>query len=561
VSSLTRFFKLPRAYKKLRRFKDIAAILARHGFADVATRTGIGRVLSVTRKIVSLGHWKNREAVSTGSRLRAVCEELGPTFIKFGQLLANRPDLLPREVIEELSKLQDQVPPFSFDEVKAIVEQELGKSLSEVFKSVEQTPLAAASIAQVHRAVLATGEQVVLKVRRPGIERIIKEDLAVLRDIGAYIETNFEGLEHMRPRSIVEEFARTISRETDFRAEARSMVRFAANFQDEPNIRIPAVYKELSTGQLIVMEYVEGVKVTQVRNWDDFPLKPAEIAELGTRLLLRSVFEFRFYHADPHPGNFMIAPDGKVCLLDFGMMGFVDEVRMEQMLSFMVGLVSLDPKMLVEAILESGLAPANLDTRELRRDVEVMLNQFATLSLQEIEIDPLFRVAVDTIARHRISLPTDLLMAARAISTMEGIARRIYPQFQPLEAIQPYLISLFLKRALDPTNQSARIIDGVADWAGAVKQLPMEVSDVMRRLKAGDITVRMQSEDAERIARKQSRSFNRIAASFLAVSGVAASALLANLPSFPDWAPGASLAASFLLALWVLNGIRRSGGV
>ena len=560
-SPLYRVIKLPGAFKKFRRFKDIASILARHGFADVASRTGVGSAFRVARKIVSLGYWKGKESISTGARLRSICEELGATFIKFGQVLANRPDMFPPEVIAELAKLQDDVPPFPFPVLAEIVAAELGRPVAEVFASIEEAPLAAASIAQVHRARLRSGEEVVIKVRRPGLERSVREDLAVLRDIASYMEENFEELEHIRPCAMVEEFARTFAMEMDLRAEARNIERFARNFADEPDVRLPKVYHEFCNGGLLTMEYLSGRKVTQVDDWSSFPREPEEIANLGTRLLLKSVFEHRFYHADPHPGNFLVGEDGTVCLLDFGMVGFVSESRMEEMLSFMVGLVSYDPQILVEAVLDSGLAPATLNRREFQRDVEQMLNQFANLSLEEMDLEVLFRASIETIYKHRISLPADLLGVARAISTMEGIARQIYPQYNPMKSVQPYLVSLFVKRALDPAHQAEQVVDGLMDFVGLLHQLPRDVSDVVKRLKEGELSLRIHDHSALEVARIEARSRNRLVGTLLSLTGLAATFYLHAAPGVADWVPWTSFSVSFLMAIWVFRGLRKSGGM
>ena len=558
---LYRMIRIPGSLKKFRRFRDIATILARHGFADVATRTGFGKVWRVARKIVSLGHWKDKAAISTGTRLRSIFEELGATFIKFGQVLANRPDLLPPDVITELAKLQDDVPPFPFCQVQEILAKELDLPVEDVFARIEETPLAAASIAQVHRAELVGGERVVLKVKRPGLARTVQEDMAVLRDIAAYLEENFVELRHMQPRSMVEEFARTFSMEMDLRAEARNIERFAINFQDEPNVKVPRVYNELSNSEVLVMEYVEGSKVTGIDDWSGFPLSPEEIATLGTRLLLRSVFEFRFYHADPHPGNFLIGPDGTVCLLDFGMVGFITETRMEELLSFMVGLVSYDSQILVESILEAGLAPATLNVREFQRDVDVMLNRFAHLRLEEMDLEFMLRTSIETIYKHRIALPADLLGVARAISTMEGIARQIYPEFNPLAAVQPYFISLYVKRALDPSYQADQLVDGFMNMADLARRIPKDVSDVLKQLKAGELSLRIKDEHALETARIKVKARNRLVGAALSFTGVAASAYLSVLGDVPGWIPLSSLSLSFLLAVWVVRGIRKSGGM
>lgn len=560
-SSLYRFFLLQRSYKKFRRYRDIAGVLARHGFADVATRTGLSRLWKGVRRAVSLGRWQERATPSFGARLRAACEQLGPTFIKFGQVLANRPDLLPPEVIRELARLQDQVPPFPFEMVEAILAQELKQVPGDVFADIERQPLAAASIAQVHRARLISGEDVVVKVKRPGLEKVVRDDLAVLRDIAGYIEENFDGVEHMHPRQLVDEFARTFTQEMDLRNEVRNMERFAACLVGEPNVRIPRTFDDLCTENLIVMEFLKGTKVTAVTDWTIFPLSPKEISEIGTRLLLRSVFEFRFYHADPHPGNFLIAEDGKVCLLDFGMMGYISEARMEEMLSFMVALVSNDSGMLVDSLHEAGLVPASADIRSLRRDAEIMMDRFSTLSIGALRLDELIRTSVEVMYRHKVSLPSDLLMVGRALGTMEGLARQIYPEFEPLAAVQPYLISLFLKRALDPTQHSSQIVDVALDWLSFGRTFPKELSQLVRRVRDGDLTIKVEDENTLVAAHEKAASINRLAAAVLAGAGVAASMWMGGSDRFPEWLSSASLAASFLVALWVVLGIRKSGGM
>ena len=563
MSSLYAFVKFSSSYRKLKRFRTIASILALHGFGDIATRIGLRSAWRRFKRIVTFGKVESPQyTMTTGERLRIVCEELGPTYIKFGQMLSNRPDLFPPDIIKELSRLQDQVPPFPYDRVKEVLEEQLLLPAREIFEEIEETPLAAASIAQVHRAKLKSGETVAIKVKRPGVGRTVNQDLDVLKAVAAYLEDSVPDLAYVRPVHMVEEFARIIKQEMDFANEVRNMERFADNMADEPVFRIPRPFKEYCTEDLIIMEFMDGVKVTDVERWQETcPLAPAEIAEIGTRALLKSVFEHRFYHCDPHPGNFLIGKDGRICLLDFGMMGFVGETRMEEMLSFMVALVSYDPEMLVDSILQAGLAPEDLDVKELRRDVEFMMNQYSALSLDELQLEPLIRQASATIFRHRILLPTDLLGVARAISTMEGIGRQIYPEFKPLEAVQPYLITLFLRRALDPTYQSGHLVDMIMNWAALLKQLPEDVRDIMRRLKKGELTIKYENRNARVEMEEATRRTNRLAGVLLSAVGVAASFFLLQVEDIPDFIPALAFSGSFLVAIWVALGIRRSGGM
>lgn len=562
MSSLYSFFKFSSSYRKLRRMRDIASVLAVHGFGDIATRIGLRRVWRGLKRKVTFGRYgEGPDVPTTGERLRTACEELGPTYVKFGQMLATRPDLFPPDIIAELSRLQDQVPPFSFDRVKMVLETQLHGDASEVFQEIDEKPLAAASIAQVHRAVLQNGDVVALKVKRPEVNRTIPEDLEVLKIIANYLEENFEELHYVQPIRLVEEFARILKMEMDFRNEVRNMLRFAENFSDEPVLRVPKPYEQYCTEDLIVMEFMNGMKVTEVPDWDAFPLERKDVADIGARLLLQSVYEHRFYHADPHAGNFMVDPEGKICLLDFGMMGYVAEGRIEEMLSFMVGLVSYDTEMLVDSILQAGLAPADLDVKGLKRDLEIMLQQFAQCSLEELRLEPLIRQAVEVVFKYRITLPTDLLGVARAVSTMEGLGRQIYPGFTPLEEIQPYLISLFLRRALDPTQQSGHLVDLVLDWGSMLKNLPQDIKDIIRRIKMGELTVQYEDRNFKKATVEANRRTNRMAGAVVAFAGVAGAAMLTLFPGMPDFIPISGAAVSFLMSVWVVRGIRRSGGM
>ena len=561
MSSLSGLWRLAASYRSARRFRRILGVLARHGFADVASRTGLRRLWGAIRLVLTMGRARDQLRPSTGERLRKVCEELGPTFVKFGQVLASRKDLLPEDVTTQLARLQDQVPPFPFEKVQEVLEREIPESVDEVFARIDPEPIAAASIAQVHRAELTDGTQVVLKVMRPGIRKTVQEDLSVLKMLARYLKDNVDEISHMRPVELVEEFARTLTLEMDFHVEVRNMERFKANFAHDDMLIVPQAFKKHCGRELIVMEYVKGCKVTETKCLKDYPITNLEVAQAGTRLLLESIFEHRFFHADPHPGNWLITPEGRICLLDFGMMGSVPERRMEEMLSFMVALVSNDAEMLVDVILKAGLAPSDLDRRGFARDIDLMMTQFASLHLEDMQIEEIMRSATNTVFKHRIQMPTDLLMVGRALGTMEGIAREIHPQFAPLEAVQPYLISTFLKRALDPSVQSAIIMDGVLNWASLLKRLPSDVEDLTLKLKEGRFRIQVEDPDAGAARLESNRRANRAIGAGLTLGGGVLSVHLMNFPGLESWIAPTCIGLTALMGLWVLRGVFRSGGM
>lgn len=561
MSSLARIVRWSRSVRTLRRTRRILAVLARHGFADAMRRSGVSRFFRGAKRVVTLGLMKPKRPLNTGERMRQVCEELGPTFVKFGQVLAGRVDLLPEQITRELAKLQDRVPPFSSQEVETILTHAFPDPATFPFASVEKEALAAASIAQVHRARLITGEEVVIKVRRPGIQSTIEEDLQVLHAVAVYLEESMEETRIFQPIRLVDEFARTLRQELDFRGEVRNLIRFAANFADEPLLKIPKPYPELCRENLIVMEYVAGVRITELKRPEDLPLAPEEFSSLGIRILIRSIFEHRFFHADPHPGNFLVTPDGLVCLLDFGMMGYIEESRMEELLSFFVGVVTQNSEMLADSLLRAGLVPSNLDVKALRRDLDMLLSQFAHSSLSELRMDLLIRSVTDTILRHHVTLPADLMLVGRAMGTMESIARRINPGFVPIQQVQPMLISTFLRHGLDPSQAAGKWVDTLFCWESLFHRLPADLTEVVRRLKEGELTIRTDERQARLERLEANRRTNRAVGTAFALGGLAVAMAAYSTQSAPDWLCLTAAITSGLVGLWVTLGLLRSGGM
>ncbi len=561
MSSLAKAVRWGRSVKALGRMRRILSVLAKHGFADVMRRSGFSRFWRGVKRVATFGLARGAESPSTGERLRAVFEELGPTFVKFGQVLAGRADLIPEQITIELAKLQDRVPPFPVEEVDRILSSAFPEESSYPFASVEREPLAAASIAQVHRARLKSGEEVAIKIRRPGIQRTIEEDLQVLMALAMYIEENVEELLVLQPVKLVEEFARTLRQELDFRAEVRNLQRFAANFADEPLLKVPQVYPELCREHLIVMEYVSGVRITEVTDPKSLPIAPSEFSSLGIRVLIRSIFEHRFFHADPHPGNFLVTADGKVCMLDFGMMGHIEQSRMEELLSFFVGVVTQNSEMLADSLLRAGLVPANLDVKALRRDLDMLLGQFGSASLAELRMDLLIQMVTEAVFRHHVTMPADLMLVGRAMGTMESIARKIDPGFVPLQQVQPMLVSTFVRYGLDPTHAAERWVDTVFAWESLAHSLPKEISDVMRRLREGQLVVKRDSRQVRQEALESNRRLNRAVGVAFAMGGNALAIFAYSAGAAPDWLAVSAAVVSTIMGGWAFLGIVRSGGM
>jgi len=319
-------------------------VLFKYGFGDLVDTLKIEQYLEIGLQMVSKKRREKIEKLTRAERVRMALEELGPTFIKMGQILSTRPDLLPVQFIHELEKLQDNVPPFDYAQVKETIEAELGTPLEKVFKEFDETPLASASLGQVHRARFVDGEEVVVKVQRPGIQKTIEVDMEIMLHLATLMERHLQGWEIHRPTRIVEEFARTLEKELDYRLEAAHMERFAIQFTSDINVYVPKVYSEATTTRVLTMEYIQGIKATEIERLEREGLDRQEIARRGFDLIMKQVFVDGFFHGDPHPGNIFVLPNNVICYLDFGMMGRIDRESRENFSDLVMSIVFIGMK-------------------------------------------------------------------------------------------------------------------------------------------------------------------------------------------------------------------------
>ncbi len=555
-------FKVGAARRRFRRMRQVLAVLIRHGFGDVAERIGVAAAWRRASQAVAFRRAKaETSTLSAGERLRLVFEELGPTYIKLGQVLANRPDLLPMEVVNELAKLMDAVPPFTYEEAEAVLVAELGGPVESIFASLEKEPLAAASMAQVHRGTLKTGEKVAVKVRRPGIRASIAEDLDLLKAVATHFHVTIPEWSRFNLPGFIEEFGRTLRTEMDFVNEVSNIERFRRNFEDDPKITAPRVHREYCTTSVIVMEFIDGMKVTDNEDWEAHGISAKELAEIGTSLMLRSVFEHRFFHADPHPGNLFVLPGPQICMVDFGMMGALDDRRMDEMLTFMVGVLSGDADLITELFVDSDLVPEETDLRAMKRDLSMIMDRFLHLSLEEVDVQGLIDAVMGAVIRHKVSPPADLLLIGRALSTMEGIATRIYPEYNPIESVRPYLTTLFLKRMMDPTLRVQQAYDVVSEYGSFLRVLPRDLKSLLRRLRKGQLELHIDLLGEDERSRRRDRAANRAILTGISVTSFLSSVLLF---SFDTGCPTAIPILTFATAIgtfgWVVLGVLRSGG-
>lgn len=470
--------------KRWRRYRQISRILIRHGFGFLLHQAGLGLAWLPWR-------WRMSPAPPPAHHLRLALEELGPTFIKLGQMLSTRPDLIPPDFVTELIQLQDRVPSFSFEQARRQVEQELGAPLEQLFYAFEEDPLAAASLSQVHAAVLPSGEQVVVKVQRPAIDETIAIDLDILRDLASVAEQQIPRAELYDLCGIVEEFAHTLGGELDFRREGYNAERFRRSFADDAYFYVPRVYWEFSTHRVLTLERVHGIKINAVDRLEAAGLDCHRIALNATRVVVQEVFEEGFFHADPHPGNFFVIPGEVIVAVDFGMVGHISRPLRQELLRLFVVAIRMDTDAVVDQMLRMSMVGRGVDRVGLRRDMERMLQRYAGRPLKEILAREVVDEAMAIAFRRRLRLPAELWLLGKMLGMLEGVGLQLDPDFDPFSAAQPYA-ERFMQEMLSPAVWAERARSGLKEWGRLLLELPTTVPTLAEQLRQGSLSLGME---------------------------------------------------------------------
>lgn len=538
--------------RDLPRYRQILATLVRYGYQDVVSALHLDRVARSFERVALGGEVPPQDRAH---RLRLVCEDLGPTFVKLGQLLSTRPDLLPEAYTNELIALRDDVRPFTFAEAEEILADDYGRPLSEVFASIDPTPTASASISQVHRAVLHDGRVVALKIRRPGIGKTVQADLEILKNLAHLAERRLPFLAAYKPLTLVREFERTIKRELDFSVERRTIQRCRMLFARDATVHIPFVVEELSTARVIAMEFIGGIAVDDVPGIRASGVDPAELAERGARILLRMIFEFGFFHADPHPGNLRVLPGGVIVPLDYGMFGRLDARTRERIADLLTGLLAQDVDRVLRALDSLDVRSDQADPVELRRDVGELVGAYSDLTLDAIDVGVLLRELVAVVRTHHLHIPPDFVLLVRSLVTIESLCRTLDPHFDVSRQIQPFLRALILRR-IHPARLLNRSIRAAEDVQRIATLLPEVLSQSLDSIRRGELNVRFDLQGFERLVRQLTRAGN-ILAGGIVISGLFVSSALMLRSGAPNLGyVGFSLGLS--LSAWLVwNMLRR----
>ncbi|MBE0574338.1 MAG: ubiquinone biosynthesis protein UbiB [Desulfuromonadales bacterium] len=557
-------FRVNRNIRTIRRYRTILGVLIKYGFGHFVEQLNIDYYLELGKRIVTLDKIpKELERLSQPQRLRLVMEELGPTFIKLGQLLSTRPDVLSKDYIQEFSKLQDKVPAVSIDEVNAQILRELGHPAEELFAEFSKEPLAAASIAQVHRGKLKSGEEVVLKVRRPAIAKIVETDIDVMMGLAYLIEQHVPAVALYNPIGLVKEFRRNIMREMNFTREGRTIDRFAVNFADSKTVYTPKIFWDYSGELVLTMEYVPGIKISDVEELRAQGYDLKEIARRGADAFLKQVLDYGLFHADPHPGNVFILPGQIICMLDYGMVGRLGRDLKDQLIDLLQALLSKDVERIISQLLYSGDLIDDSDLRNLRRDLHDFIEDYYDIVLQDIKVGKLLSEFIEILTHYRIHFPPDYMLLARALVVMEGVGRQLDPDFNMISHMRPYIKKLVIER-FSPKSISAQAGHIAQSYAALVKSLPHDVKVFLNRLNRNQFKIDLEHRGLEKLVTDLDRSSNRVSFAVVIGSLIVGSSLVMQIDKgpmilgFPLLGLLGYLIAA-LLGLWLAVGILRSG--
>lgn len=511
--------------KNVKRKAQIAKILAKHGFGFLVEKSGLGRFVPFHWGI--LGHQKREHRYSAPEHLRMAFEELGPTFIKLGQILSTRPDLIPEEYVVELASLQDRIPPCPTQEIISVIEEELRRPLDELFSEFDEKPLASASIGQVHRARLKNGTEVVVKVQKPGVEKQIKEDLEILEELTKKLSSHWEMAQRWDLEGLYEEFAYVLRNELDYEREGRNAETFRKNFLRDGYIHIPQVFWEYTTSKVLVMEKLRGVKFTEVEKIKELGYKPKEVAQRGATIYMNMFFRDGFFHGDPHPGNFLVLEDGRIGMVDFGMVGILDDIMRINLVQLLYGITKNEMSLVMDALYDLGIRGEPKKENMLRKEFEVLFSYYFLKPLGEIKLSRVVNEIFRMTYCYRINLPSDLFLLLKTIGMAEGLLMRLDPDFRMINMAKPYVAKS--KRVLASPKFIARQTEkNLLLISKMLLQSPEKFKRFTSMLESGKLEFSIKYEGEDRLVSDLRRDINRLALSILTLAFILSLALVVS---------------------------------
>ena len=519
-------------FHDLPRLRALAGILIRHGFGDVIRRAGVGTFLERAGELISTGRDERLAGFEPPVRIRLALEAMGPTFVKLGQVLSTRVDLFPPDWIAEFEKLQTNVPPTPFEDVLPQITDALGRPPDEVFRDLEPSAWAAASIAQVYRARLQDGTPVVLKVRRPGIRPIVEADLRILRSIAVVAERELPELRRFQPEQMVLQFAKSLGRELDLEQEARHQDRFARNFADDPTVVIPRIYWEFTSASMNVQQFIEGVPGQDLALVERAGLDRKILADRGAAAVLKMILIDGYFHADPHPGNVIYLPGNRVGMIDFGMVGRLSDTRRNQIVDLLAALSRHDEHGMM-AVLLDWTDDAAVDESRLANDLGELVFNYEHLALKDIQIGQLLSDITAIMRSHSIVLPADLALLFKALITLEGLGRRLDPEFQLVPYLTPFVKRVLAER-YSPRAVGRRMQQSVGGLLASLGGLPGDIVRLVRDARRGRMKIEFDLKRLDHFGHQIDRSASRLTMGVVTGSLIVGSSIVMTVSGGPE---------------------------
>lgn len=541
-------------FKNIRRSREVVRILVKYGFEDLVVNTPLRIFIPIRRR----QNWFRKDQLvfetSRWERIRMATEELGATFIKGAQVLSNRPDLLPEELITEFQKLQSSVPPFAYEIVVQTIESELKQPLDSLFEWFDEFPVGAASIGQVHKAKLIDGTEVVVKIQRPNVKDVVLTDLNILKVIAKNGEKYFEKLGITNLMDVIDAFDKSMTKEMDYTNEARNIQQFRAYYKDTKDFYVPKVYKQFTTEKVMVLEMVKGCKITDVEQLKAWNISPESIAERGLNIYLTQIFEHGFFHADPHPGNILISNTGVIYLIDFGMVGKLSKRDKQAFAGVMISMAQQDPKRMGDYLMKLATESTVRNPRELESDLNELIEDFALLDVSESSFADLAARLQAIIYKYKMRVPGGVFIILRALAILEGIGKTIHPNFNTYDFIRPYGRKLILEE-FSPKNVAFKLLTFGSNMASFATSFPVDAKDIMSKMRKGNLRIEVAPKDYEPFMRRLDMMTNRMSLTLIIFALLISSSVVMTTYPPADKIPlipaiGFGLAGFFFLLLW-----------
>ena len=524
---------IKKTIQNTKRFAEIVKVLSKFGFRQIVLDTGLNRLLGHTKNDVENDITENSKSLPAQVRLRMVLEELGPTFIKLGQLLSTRPDLIPPEWAEEFKKLQDNCKQVPFSEIHDVLNLEFPSRLGLIFSSIEETPLAAASIAQVHKATLTDGTNVVIKVLRPGARALIEEDMDLVEMLAQFLQQYFSDLGYS-PTAVAKEFSRELHKEIDFIIEGQSTDRLRRYFEDDANIMFPTIHWAATTRNVLTMEEIKGRLLSSINPESLSPKERRSIVANGTDAVFKQCLRFGFFHADPHPGNIFLLEDNKLCFIDCGMTGRLDRKTTDQLINLVAATIKGDIDRLCRVVLElTNVDPAVIESREYRLELRHLSSQFQNTELQHLNITGLLSDFFAMLQRFHIQCPSDLMLLTKALTTIEGVAEQFDPSFDVLAHVEPQIQEIVTRRYSIGAIR-ARIGKTLANSLELIEDLPGELQRFLDHTKHSRFTLNLELKRIEHLSETMDTSSRIMGIAMIIAALIVGSSILILADNMSD---------------------------